>query len=170
METRALPFPTAVSPAISGSFVDETGHLIGVSNKWASLPIYSASIRRGTYEPMKGEASVRNLMVEYRNYETAVTCCRRLEYQATQKILGVNRQTEFIVVGDRRLTSHAGNRPSTEHFDLHQSGAAFYLVLYLCYLGPKCVFSVCLRRCSLSPRPLVTVAYSSNAASGSAAW
>ena len=72
METRAPPFPTAVSPAVSGSFVDETGHLINVSNKWASVPICSASIGGGTYEPMKGKAYVRKLMVESRNYETAV--------------------------------------------------------------------------------------------------
>ena len=80
METRALPFPTAVSPAVSVSFVDETGHLIDVSTKWASLPIYSASIRRGTYKFMKGEVRVRNLMVEHRSYETADTCYRRPEY------------------------------------------------------------------------------------------
>ena len=98
METRALPFPTAVSPAVSVSFVDETGHLIDVSNKWASLPIYSASIRRGTYKFMKGKARVRNLMVEYRSYETAVTCYRRPEYQATQKIRASIAKTKFIVV------------------------------------------------------------------------
>ena len=98
METRALPFPTAVSPAISGSFVDETGHLIGVSNKWASLPIYSASICGGTYKFMKGKARVRNLMVEYRSYETAVACYRRPEYQATQKIRASIAKTKFIVV------------------------------------------------------------------------
>ena len=98
METRALPFPTAVSPAVSVSFVDETGHLIDVSNKWASLPIYSASIRRGTYKFMKGKARVRNLMVEYRSYETAVACYRRPEYQATQKIRVSIAKTKFIVV------------------------------------------------------------------------
>ena len=80
METRAVPFPTAVSPAVSVSFVDETRHLIDVSNKWASLPIYSASIRRGRYKFMKGEVRVRNLMVEHRSYETADTCYRRPEY------------------------------------------------------------------------------------------
>ena len=98
METRALPFPTAVSPAVSVSFVDETGHLIDVSNKWASLPIYSASIRRGTYKFMKGKARVRNLMVEYRSYETAVACCSSPEYQATQKIRASIAKTKFIVV------------------------------------------------------------------------
>lgn len=98
METRALPFPTAVSPAVSVSFVDETGHLIDVSNKWASLPIYSASIRRGTYKFIKGKARVRDLMVEYRSYETAVACYRRPEYQATQKIRVSIAKTKFIVV------------------------------------------------------------------------
>ena len=97
METRALPFPTAVSPAVSVSFVDETGRFIDVSNKWASLPMYSAYIRRGTYKFMKGKARVRNLMVEYRNYETAVTCYRRPEYQARQKIRASIAKTKFIV-------------------------------------------------------------------------
>ena len=98
METRALPFPTAVSPAGSVSFVDETGHLIEVSNKWASVPISSASIRRSTYKSMKGKAGVRNLMVEYRNYATAVACYRRPEYQATQKIRASIAKTKFIMV------------------------------------------------------------------------
>ncbi len=98
METRALPFPTAVSPAVSVSFVDETGHLIDFSNRWASVPISSASIRRGTYKSMKGKARVRNLMVEYRNYETAVACYRRPEYQATQKIRASIAKTKFIVI------------------------------------------------------------------------
>ena len=166
METRAS-FPTAVSPAVSGSFVDETGHLIDVSNKWASLPIYSASIRGGTYEFMKGKARVRNLMVA-----TEVTrrpWLRRPEYQATQKSWASIAKTKPWLRGSppdvppRQPAKYRTRRPAS-------IGAAFYLALYPCYLGPKCVFSVCLRRCSPSPRPLATVANSSNAASGSAAW
>ncbi|MEE2722557.1 MAG: DUF1330 domain-containing protein [Pseudomonadota bacterium] len=72
--------------------------MIDVSNKWASLPIYSTSIRRGTYKFMKGKARVRNLMVEYRSYETVVICYRRPEYQATQKIRASIAKTKFIVV------------------------------------------------------------------------
>ena len=47
---------------------------------------------------MKGKARVRNLMVECRRYETTVTCYRRPEYPAPQKIRTSIAKTKFILV------------------------------------------------------------------------
>ena len=78
---------------------------------------------------MKG-ARVRNLMVEYRSYETVVACYRCPEYQA-QKI---RRRSP------KRLSWLRGPPPDVpatghiEHVALHQSGGVLF-GLYLCHLG-----------------------------------
>ena len=92
-----LPFPTAVSPAVSISFVDETGHLIDVSNKWASLPIYSASIRGGTYKFMKGKASVPQIDGRVQKLRDGRRLLQQPGISGHAKILGVNRRNQIVV-------------------------------------------------------------------------
>lgn len=55
-------------------------------------------VRGGAYEAMEGVARDRNVVVEFRDYATAVACYRSPEYQAAQQIRAAIAETDFIVV------------------------------------------------------------------------
>lgn len=55
-------------------------------------------VRGGAYEAMEGAARARNVVVEFRDYATAVACYRSPEYQAAQQIRAAIAETDFIVV------------------------------------------------------------------------
>ena len=99
METRALPFPTAVSTAVSGSFVDETGHLDRCFKQMGQRADLQYFHPRRHIRAHEGQSSrPQRDGVEYKDYETAVASYRRPEYQATPKIWVSIAETDFIVV------------------------------------------------------------------------
>lgn len=55
-------------------------------------------VRGGAYEAMEGAARDRNVVVEFKDYTTAVACYHSPEYQAAQKIRAAIAETDFIIV------------------------------------------------------------------------
>ncbi len=55
-------------------------------------------VRGGQHEPMEGTARERNVVVEFKDYATALACYRSPEYQAAKKIRNANADADFIVV------------------------------------------------------------------------
>lgn len=47
---------------------------------------------------MEGEARERNVVVEFKDYATAVTCYCSSEYQAAKAIRVANADADFIIV------------------------------------------------------------------------
>ena len=55
-------------------------------------------VRGGSYECMEGNARDRNVVVEFKDYETAMACYQSPEYQAAKKIRNANADADFIVI------------------------------------------------------------------------
>ena len=55
-------------------------------------------VRGGRYEAMEGEARERNVVVEFKDYATAVACYRSPAYQAARAIRVANADADFVIV------------------------------------------------------------------------
>lgn len=55
-------------------------------------------VRGGRYEEMEGTSRERNVVVEFKDYETAVACYRSPEYQAAKAIRTANADADFVIV------------------------------------------------------------------------
>lgn len=55
-------------------------------------------VRGGRYEAMEGEARERNVVVEYKDFETAMACYNSPEYQAARAIRMANAEAELVIV------------------------------------------------------------------------
>jgi len=55
-------------------------------------------VRGGRYEAMEGAARERNVVVEFKDYATALACYRSPEYQAAKAIRVANADADFIIV------------------------------------------------------------------------
>jgi uncharacterized protein (DUF1330 family) len=55
-------------------------------------------VRGGQFEVMEGEASERNVVVEFSDRETALACYRSPEYQAARTIRQKYADADFIIV------------------------------------------------------------------------
>ncbi len=55
-------------------------------------------VRGGRYEAQEGTARERNVVVEFRDYETALACYRSPEYQAAKAIRNANAEADFVIV------------------------------------------------------------------------
>ena len=66
----------------------------------AAFAKYEANflVRGGGYECMEGNARDRNVVVEFKDYETAMACYQSPEYQAAKKIRNANADADFIVI------------------------------------------------------------------------
>lgn len=54
--------------------------------------------RGGRYEAMEGTARARNVVVEFKDYATALACYRSPEYQAAKEIRNANADADFVIV------------------------------------------------------------------------
>ena len=54
-------------------------------------------VRGGSYEKMEGASRERNVVVEFKDYATALACYRSSEYQAAKRIRNANADADFIV-------------------------------------------------------------------------
>ena len=43
-------------------------------------------VRGGRFEPVEGDARARNVVLEFKDYETALACYRSPEYQAAKRL------------------------------------------------------------------------------------
>ncbi len=55
-------------------------------------------VRGGEFEEMEGKARERNVVVEFKDYETALACYRSPQYQTAKAIRNANADAELIVV------------------------------------------------------------------------
>jgi uncharacterized protein (DUF1330 family) len=55
-------------------------------------------VRGGTFEAMEGNARDRNVVVEFRNRETAMACYQSPEYQAAKLIRQKYADADFIII------------------------------------------------------------------------
>ena len=55
-------------------------------------------VRGGRFDSMEGGARERNVVVEFKDYETALACYRSAEYQAAKTIRVANAEADFVVV------------------------------------------------------------------------
>ena len=55
-------------------------------------------VRGGRYEAMEGTARERNVVVQFKDYATAVACYRSPEYQAAKAIRNANADADFVIV------------------------------------------------------------------------
>jgi uncharacterized protein (DUF1330 family) len=59
-------------------------------------------VRGGRFDAMEGSSRERNVVVEFRDYATAVACYRSPEYQSAKAIRNANADADLIIVeGDR---------------------------------------------------------------------
>ena len=54
-------------------------------------------VRGGTFESMEGHARERNVVVEFKDYATALACYQSPEYQSARKIRNAIADADFIV-------------------------------------------------------------------------
>lgn len=55
-------------------------------------------VRGGRFEPMEGAARERNVVVEFKDVDTAHACYRSAEYQAAKAIRNAHADADFIIV------------------------------------------------------------------------
>ncbi len=55
-------------------------------------------VRGGRYESMEGDHRERNVVVEFRDFETAKACYESPEYQAAKAIRTANADSDFIII------------------------------------------------------------------------
>ena len=55
-------------------------------------------VRGGKYDGVEGEARGRNVVIEFKDYDTAVACYNSPEYQAAAKIRQANSIGEILIV------------------------------------------------------------------------
>ena len=55
-------------------------------------------VRGGRYESMEGTSRERNVVVQFKDYETAVACYRSPEYEAAKAIRNANADADFIII------------------------------------------------------------------------
>lgn len=55
-------------------------------------------VRGGRFEAMEGTARERNVVVEFKDFATAVGCYNSPEYQAAKAIRVANADAEFVIV------------------------------------------------------------------------
>lgn len=54
--------------------------------------------RGGRYQAMEGSSRERNVVVEFKDYDTALSCYASAEYQAAKKIRNANADADFVIV------------------------------------------------------------------------
>lgn len=55
-------------------------------------------VRGGRYEVMEGDARERNVVVEYKDFDTAMACYNSPEYQAARAIRMANAEADLLIV------------------------------------------------------------------------
>lgn len=55
-------------------------------------------VRGGRHTALEGQARDRNVVVEFKDYDTAISCYHSPEYQAAQKIRAANAEADFLIV------------------------------------------------------------------------
>jgi uncharacterized protein (DUF1330 family) len=55
-------------------------------------------VRGGHFETMEGSSRERNVVVEFKDYATAVACYRSPEYQAAKAIRNAIADADFIII------------------------------------------------------------------------
>lgn len=55
-------------------------------------------VRGGRYTAPEGQARDRNVVVQFRDYDTALACYRSPEYQAARAIRIANAEADFLIV------------------------------------------------------------------------
>ena len=55
-------------------------------------------VRGGQFEAREGSARERNVVVEFKDLETATACYDSPEYQAAQKIRAANAESDLIII------------------------------------------------------------------------
>jgi len=54
--------------------------------------------RGGRYQAMEGSSRERNVVVEFKDYDTALSCYASAEYQAAKEIRNANADADFVIV------------------------------------------------------------------------
>ena len=55
-------------------------------------------VRGGTFEPMEGQSRARNVVIEFKDYATALACYRSPEYAAARKLREPASVADIIVL------------------------------------------------------------------------
>jgi len=55
-------------------------------------------VRGGRYDQMEGSSRERNVVVEFKDYATAVACYRSAEYQIAKAIRNANAEADLVIV------------------------------------------------------------------------
>ena len=55
-------------------------------------------VRGGRFEAMEGNSRERNVVVEFKDFATALACYRSPEYEAAKAIRNANADADFLVI------------------------------------------------------------------------
>jgi len=55
-------------------------------------------VRGGRFEAMEGSSRERNVVVEFKDYATAIACYQSTEYQSAKAIRNASADADFIIV------------------------------------------------------------------------
>jgi len=55
-------------------------------------------VRGGTFEPMEGQSRARNVVIEFKDYATALACYRSPEYQRAMALRKGHAIADIIVI------------------------------------------------------------------------
>lgn len=79
---------------------DDDGYKEYVANNAAIFKAYGARpiVRGGRFEAVEGQSRARNVVIEFKDFETALACYRSPEYQANIKVRQPHAIADLIVI------------------------------------------------------------------------
>lgn len=79
---------------------NEDGYKTYVANNSAIFAKFGARpiVRGGRYEGVEGQSRARNVVIEFKDFDTALACYNSPEYQANIKVRQPHSTAELVVV------------------------------------------------------------------------
>ena len=85
---------------VRGEVSDPEGYKAYLAGNAEAFGKYGARflVRGGAFEPVEGESKSRNVVIEFKDYATALACYRSPEYQANIKVRLPHSAAELIII------------------------------------------------------------------------
>ena len=85
---------------VRGEVSDPEGYKAYVAANAEAFGKYAARflVRGGPFEPVEGESKSRNVVIEFKDYATALACYRSPEYQRAMKLRAGKAKIDITVI------------------------------------------------------------------------
>jgi len=85
---------------VSVDISDAEGYKAYVAANAEAFRKYGARflVRAGRFEPLEGESRARNVVIEFKDYDTALACYRSPEYQKARALREPHSVADIIVI------------------------------------------------------------------------